>query len=155
MPSLTLLDIAVGAGGLAFAYALYTGLRAPQRRTPNAKATPSSLPLPPGPPTLPLVGNLRDLPPPEAFEAEHWAKLAEAYGERSLFKSFRNQNLTSSSMHRHSGPISSISVFGQTIILLNDAQTAIDLLEKRSAIYSSRPRSVFCGEMYVLSLPHL
>ncbi|KAE8421317.1 cytochrome P450 [Aspergillus pseudocaelatus] len=45
------------------------------------------------------------------------------------------------------GPISSISMFGQTIVILNDHQVAFDLMEKRSAIYSSRPRMVFAGEM--------
>ena len=55
------------------------------------------------------------------------------------------------------GPISSVTVFGQTIILLHDAQVAIDLLEKRSAKHSSRPPMVFSGEMYatVSSTEHI
>jgi hypothetical protein len=47
------------------------------------------------------------------------------------------------------GPISSITVFGQTIVILNDAEAATDLLDKRSAIHSSRPNMVFAGDMYV------
>lgn len=37
-------------------------------------------PLPPGPKGLPIVGNLRDLPPPGAKEWEHWLKHKELYG---------------------------------------------------------------------------
>lgn len=46
------------------------------------------------------------------------------------------------------GPISSITVFGQPIIILNDARCAIEILEKRSATYSARPEQPFM-EMYV------
>ncbi|KAI1636259.1 cytochrome P450 [Biscogniauxia mediterranea] len=82
------------------------------------------LPLPPGPKPLPIVGNVKDLPPPGALEWEHWLKHKDLYG-----------------------PISSVTVMGTTMIILNSAQAAIDLLDKRSAIYSSRPRMVFVGEM--------
>ncbi|OJJ53726.1 hypothetical protein ASPSYDRAFT_186749 [Aspergillus sydowii CBS 593.65] len=41
------------------------------------------------------------------------------------------------------GPISSITVFGQPIIILNDARCAIEILEKRSATYSARPEQPF------------
>ena len=46
------------------------------------------------------------------------------------------------------GPISSVTTFGQTLVILNDQSIAFELLEKRSSIYSSRPRFVFGGEMY-------
>lgn len=48
-----------------------------------------------------------------------------------------------------SGPISSITVMGQTIVIINDARTATELLSKRSALYSSRPNLVFASEMSV------
>jgi hypothetical protein len=57
-------------------------------------------------------------------EWQHWLKHKELYG-----------------------PISSVSVFGQTLIIVNDVQIAIELMEKRSAIHSSRHRMVFAGEM--------
>jgi hypothetical protein len=38
---------------------------------------------------------------------------------------------------------------GQTIVILNDANVALALLGKRSAIYSSRPNLVFASEMLV------
>ncbi|KAH8696212.1 cytochrome P450 [Talaromyces proteolyticus] len=81
-------------------------------------------PRPPGPKGLPLVGNMYDLPKPGEIEAHHWAKHKDLYG-----------------------PISSVTVMGQTMVIINDAQIAIDILEKRSMKYSTRPRRVFAGEM--------
>lgn len=45
------------------------------------------------------------------------------------------------------GPISSITVMGQTIVLINDTKIALELLGTRSAVYSSRPNLVFASEM--------
>ena len=47
------------------------------------------------------------------------------------------------------GPISSVTILGQTIIMVNDRQMSIDLMETRSSINSSRPRMTFAGEMCV------
>lgn len=80
--------------------------------------------LPPGPRGLPLLGNVNDLPKPGILEADHWLKHKELYG-----------------------PISSVTAMGQTIVIINDAKLAFELMEKRSAIHSSRPRQVFAGEM--------
>jgi hypothetical protein len=49
------------------------------------------------------------------------------------------------------GPISSVTVMGQTLVIINDQRLAFELMEKKSAIHSSRPRQVFAGEMYVRS----
>ncbi|KAM5368099.1 hypothetical protein ACJZ2D_009703 [Fusarium nematophilum] len=81
-------------------------------------------PLPPGPKGLPLVGNVLDLPKPGVLEAHHWLKHKELYG-----------------------PISSITVFGQTLIIINDAGIASELLEKRSLTHSNRPKQVFAADM--------
>ena len=40
------------------------------------------------------------------------------------------------------GSMISLTVFGRTLIVINDAETAIELLEKRAAQYSSRPGSI-------------
>ncbi|GJC89981.1 O-methylsterigmatocystin oxidoreductase [Colletotrichum liriopes] len=40
---------------------------------------------------------------------------------------------------------------GQTIVILNDAQLAYELFDKRSVKHSSRPSQVMTGEMYVKS----
>lgn len=47
----------------------------------------------------------------------------------------------------HPGPISSVTVLGTTIVILNSLELAVELLEKRSAIYSSRPKMVFGGQL--------
>ncbi|KLO08559.1 cytochrome P450 [Schizopora paradoxa] len=78
--------------------------------------------LPPGPPSLPIIGNVLDFP--TGLEAPHWAK-----------------------HHAKYGPISSVNALGQTIIIVNDAKIASELLEKRSAVYSDRPHFVFGGDM--------
>ncbi|KAL7623778.1 hypothetical protein AAE478_005331 [Parahypoxylon ruwenzoriense] len=86
--------------------------------------TQKKLPLPPGPKGLPLVGNLADLPPKGGLEWQHWLKHKDLYG-----------------------PISSVAVLGQTIILVHDLDIATELLDKRGAKYSSRSPMVFAGEM--------
>ncbi|KAJ3552901.1 hypothetical protein NM688_g3906 [Phlebia brevispora] len=84
------------------------------------KATPG--PLPPGPRPLPLIGNLLDMPTShEWFTFMRWGDI---YGD-----------------------IVSISTFGQRVVILNSAQAAIDLLEKRGAKYAGRPYLVGAGEM--------
>jgi hypothetical protein len=80
--------------------------------------------LPPGPKPLPILGNIFDLPPPGIPEFQHWLKFKDLYG-----------------------PISSITVLGQTIIILSDKQTTDDILNKMSLKTSSRPRSFFAYEM--------
>ncbi|PWY89157.1 cytochrome P450 [Aspergillus heteromorphus CBS 117.55] len=84
----------------------------------------SAAPLPPGPKGKPIIGNLADLSPPGAQEWKHWLGFKKLYG-----------------------PISSLTILGQTIIVLNDKRSAFDLLDKRSTIYSSRPRMTFAGEI--------
>ncbi|KAH7308648.1 putative cytochrome P450 oxidoreductase OrdA-like protein [Stachybotrys elegans] len=81
-------------------------------------------PLPPGPKGLPLLGNVNDLPPPGVLEAHHWLKHKDLYG-----------------------PISSVTVLGQTLVIINDPVIANEMLEKRSVKHSSRPKQIFAGEM--------
>ena len=87
-----------------------------------SRAARSSYKLPPGPKPLPLIGNLFDLP--KELDWIHWAKHKDVYG-----------------------PISSVTVFGQTLVILNDLKAAMDLFETRSNIYSNRPTLTFGGEM--------
>lgn len=90
------------------------------------------LPLPPGPKGLPLVGNVADLPPKGGLEWQHWLKHKDLYG-----------------------PISHVTVFGNTIILIHDLEIATELLDRRGGKYSSRSRMVFAGEMFVPHQPRL
>lgn len=85
----------------------------------------SRLPLPPGPKGLPLVGNVKDLPPHGEREYLHWLKFKDAYG-----------------------PLSSLTVLGQTMVIVHDKRIAIELMEKRAAMHSGRPVMPFgnsCG----------
>lgn len=102
-------------------------------------------PLPPGPKGLPLAGNLNDLPKPGVLEAHHWLKHKDLYGMSSIDS--RSHEDSSRKLTR-SGPISSATVMGQTLVIINDARLAFELLEKRSVKHSSRPRQIFAGEMY-------
>ncbi|KAF7304880.1 Cytochrome P450 [Mycena kentingensis (nom. inval.)] len=69
---------------------------------------------PPGPPKLPLLGNLLQLP--AAFQ---W-KTYKAWS------------------HEYNSDILHLELLGQNVIILNSVQVATHLLEKRSAIYSDR-----------------
>lgn len=85
----------------------------------------ASLKLPPGPRPLPIVGNIRDLPPPGQPEYMHWLKFKDLYG-----------------------PVSSITVLGRTIVLLHDREAVRYLIEKNAAVASDRgsqPFADLCG----------
>ena len=86
-------------------------------------------PLPPGPKGLPIVGNVNDMPKPGMLECHYWLQHKELYG-----------------------PISSVTVLGQTFIIINAPDIAFELLRDRSVIHSSRPSQTFSGDMYVKSL---
>ncbi|KAJ8462273.1 hypothetical protein ONZ51_g11006 [Trametes cubensis] len=72
---------------------------------------------PPGPPGLPLIGNVFDIPLERSWVT--YRELAKTYGD-----------------------VIGVKALGQTLIVLNSLTVTIDLLEKRSAIYSDRPVSV-------------
>lgn len=73
---------------------------------------------PPGPKGLPVLGNLFDFP-----KNQHWIKFTE-WGQ--LF-----------------GDVVYLNVPGAPMVILNTAQAASDLMEKRSANYSDRPCMYF------------
>ncbi|OAG01121.1 cytochrome P450 [Paraphaeosphaeria sporulosa] len=77
-------------------------------------------PLPPGPKGWPVIGNATDMPKPGVMEYDHWTKHKDAYG-----------------------PISSVTVLGQTIIILNDPKLAFELMRDRAFIHSGRPHQNF------------
>ncbi|KAF7371338.1 Cytochrome P450 [Mycena sanguinolenta] len=79
-------------------------------------------PLPPGPRGLPIVGNILDVPASNPWL--NFAKLGEVWGE-----------------------ISSLTVFGQTMIIVNSLQIAEDLLETRGVNFSDRPVMPMAGDL--------
>ncbi|KAK7440646.1 hypothetical protein VKT23_016995 [Stygiomarasmius scandens] len=81
------------------------------------------LPLPPGPKKLPLIGNLLDMP--TTFEWEQYDKWCKELNT----------------------PILHLSVAGTSIVVMNTAEVAEDLLDKHSVIHSNRPRLVMVNEL--------
>ncbi|KZV72776.1 cytochrome P450 [Peniophora sp. CONT] len=92
------------------------------------------LPLPPGPPGIPILGNLLDIP--SSYEWVTYLDWGTKYG--------------SDLVH--------FEVFGKHTIVVNSARAANDLFEKRSAIYSDRPMITamkYLGiEWVILLLPY-
>ncbi|KAG8985460.1 hypothetical protein FRB93_005846 [Tulasnella sp. JGI-2019a] len=78
-----------------------------------------SIPYPPGPPGHFLFGNLRQMP------------------SRST-----HQWLTFTEWGRKYGPLTYLNIAGRPILVINTQEAAVDLLEKRAAIYSDRSRVV-------------
>lgn len=89
--------------------------------SPSAK---QGLKLPPGPRGLPVVGNLFDLPPKGSPDYKHWLKHKDTYG-----------------------PISSLSMFGSTIVVIHDKDLVHALLEKRAGKTALRPSSFFADDL--------
>ncbi|PBK93427.1 cytochrome P450 [Armillaria gallica] len=79
-------------------------------------------PLPPGPRGIPLIGNLLDLPSEKEWLT--FAKWGEKYGD-----------------------IVSVSILGRRLVIINSAQMAISMLDKKSSIYSDRPVIGMGGEL--------
>ncbi|KAJ6580641.1 cytochrome P450 [Mycena capillaripes] len=83
----------------------------------------SKLPLPPGPKQLPFVGNLFDVPRDLQWETYHeWSK-----------------QLNSDIIH--------LNVAGTSIIVLSSMEAVKELFERRSSLYSNRPRLPMLTEL--------
>ncbi|KAF4636914.1 hypothetical protein G7Y89_g1167 [Cudoniella acicularis] len=105
------------------ALAVITGLAVVVAAFSLGKRNPRRLPLPPGPRPLPVIGNLHQAPticPWRVFQ--QWGK--------------------------QYGPIFKLQFAQNTIIMLLNHQTAHDLLDKKSGIYSSRPQVVMAAECF-------
>lgn len=97
--------------------------------------------LPPGPRGWPLLGNALDMP-----RQKEWLTFTEwkrTYGQLSA----RIVSIIVPTRNVVVGNIVSLSIAGQTIIILNSVKAAMDLLQRRSSIYSDRPRLVMSGEL--------
>ncbi|TFY68462.1 hypothetical protein EVJ58_g1002 [Rhodofomes roseus] len=79
--------------------------------------------LPPGPKRLPLIGNAHQLPATE-YQEYTFRSWAQKYGDL-IYAEF----------------------FGSRMVIVNSSKIARDLLDKRGAIYSSRPRMVTMVEL--------
>ncbi|KNZ80387.1 O-methylsterigmatocystin oxidoreductase [Termitomyces sp. J132] len=81
------------------------------------------LSLPPGPKKLPIIGNLLDIP--KGFEWVTYHKWCQEFGSDIIH----------------------LNVVGTSIIVLDNEKISIDLLERRSSIYSSRSRMPMINEL--------
>ncbi|PBK63903.1 cytochrome P450 [Armillaria solidipes] len=90
------------------------------------------LPLPPGPPGKPLVGNLLDIP-----TQYPWIRFTE--------------------WKKRFGDIVYVEAVGRGILVLNTMEAVVDLLSEKANIYSDRPNLVMAGDMMGLnnSIPML
>ncbi|KAG6872170.1 hypothetical protein C0995_012445 [Termitomyces sp. Mi166 len=70
--------------------------------------------LPPGPPADPIIGHIRLIP--QEGQDIFFHELGKTYGD-----------------------VVQLKILGQSIIILNSVEAAVDLLDKRSANYSDRP----------------
>jgi hypothetical protein len=95
--------------------------------------------LPPGPRGLPFVGNIFDVPSDDI-----WLKFAELGDVWGMSSSSRPH---SSARHKATGGISSLSVLGQTMVIVNSLKVAEDLLDVRGANFSERPVIPMGGEL--------
>jgi len=107
-----------------------------QRLTTIQKA--KRLPLPPGPKTTWLGGSQL----PQTYHWLTYARWKDTFGLLCLIlpSDVNSQSFTI-------GDIIYIYAFGNPIIVLNTAEAANQLLDKRSDIYSSRPLRTMVGEL--------
>ncbi|KAJ3962410.1 hypothetical protein N0V92_000887 [Colletotrichum tropicale] len=91
----------------------------------QARKNAQRLPLPPGPRGYPIIQNMFDLPKKDTFAAPQYAKFKDKYG-----------------------PITALRVIGKPFIVINDPQVALDILEKKSAEFSSRPSLTFIAAQF-------
>ena len=45
------------------------------------------------------------------------------------------------------GELVYLNIFGQGLLFVNSHEAAVDLLEKRGAIYSDKPKMIMAGEL--------
>ncbi|KAK0194733.1 cytochrome P450 [Armillaria mellea] len=102
------------------------------RRKSQYNSKSRGLPLPPGPPGLPFLRNLLDIP-----THKPWIKFTE--------------------WKKQFGDILYVETSGHRILVLNTLDAVVDLLNDRANVYSDRPTFVMVGEMMGLdnSVPML
>ncbi|KAH9058247.1 cytochrome P450 [Lactarius vividus] len=106
-------------------------------------------PYPPGPPPLPVIGNLLDVPKLSPWLG--YANISKKYGRTVLSWCLSSERLCSL------GDVVCLQIFGQVVIVLCSPTAIKDLFEKRGELYADRtPFPVFEPEMFASfsSFPH-
>ena len=106
----------------------------------KARKTP---PYPPSPPAEPFLGHARLIP--HRDQAAFFQGMRKTYGMCHISIS-EGQLVDGINV----GDVIYFHALGKSIVVLNSVQAATDLLDKRGAIYSDRPRLVLFVDMSVL-----
>jgi hypothetical protein len=105
---------------------------------------PSRLPLPPGPPGLPIIKNLLDWPTSKEWEA--FTRWGQIYGQcNNHFQHFLSYRWLNK--FQHIGDISHLSLLGKNMIIINSYDIAMELYHNRGAMYSGRGSAVTATQM--------
>jgi hypothetical protein len=104
--------------------------------------------LPPGPKGLPIIGDILHIADQDWLASP---KRKDEYGESVTFtlNASRNPLMFLS----RPGEMMYVSALGQGFLVINSQRVAVDLLEKRSNIYSDRRHYIAAGEFATRNLP--
>ena len=113
-----------------------------------SKVTRKSPNYPPGPPRDPIIGNAREMTGDNIeLRFTEWGKRYGASYSFPVGMSFNLIHNQWSDVGTAIGDVNYLEVLGKPLVVLNSYTACKDLLEKRSAIYSSRPRMVLLSEL--------
>ena len=101
---------------------------------------------PPGPPSIPVLGNVHQLP--QEYQERTFADWGKSFGEYSRFSAREDGSLKAFGV-LGSGDVVYAKIFRRPLLVLNSLRAAQDLLEKKSANFSDRPRLILLAELYV------
>lgn len=110
----------------------------------------SSLPLPPSPKGLPVLGNLLDLAGDDVHvKCRDWSRQFGILLSWKLLSA-----LTCVSFSTAGDDIISLNVLGSAMVVLNSAKAVSDFFDKRGSNYSDRPDMPMIVDLYAITYPY-